>query len=368
MATINNLTNGIFQASAKGEVTIDFLYDGGYYKGELAIFSLEGMEDLEVGSEEFIQEAANRALSNSESGYVVVQDEIERARFSDLDNELLWEGQYNGGEYKDQQTFQMTADGQFAMMLVTNGTAEELAANPTTEEVLFSFDTLELETGETIGQIADLTGNGNTFGWEDVSLDNRDSLDRDYNDFVVQVQGATATAESVENSIYKNRDWLNTNIGQETLTYANRPHFDTGTFTVGSTGEFEFDYLYDGGWFEGELAVFSLKGMEIYEPGSLEFLAEASKRSLSNSEWGRLLITDSTEGAQFSEEVDWEPDYNTDPESYKGVQSFDMEVGDELAFMLVQHTTVQDIYQSPQKSSQWGKKVLFSTDTNQIKE
>ena len=51
---------------------------------------------------------------------------------------------------------------------------------------------------------------------------------------------------------------------------------------------------------------------------------------------------------------------------YQGVQSFDMEAGDELAFILVQHTTIQDIYQHPYSTSQWGKKVLFSTDTNQV--
>jgi len=231
-----------------------------------------------------------------------------------------------------------------------------VANTPTTEEVLFSFDTLELETGETIGQIADLTGNGNTFGWEDVSLDNRDSLDRDYNDFVVQVQGATATAESVENSIYKNRDWLNTNIGQETLTYANRPHFDTGTFTVGSTGEFEFDYLYDGGWYQGELAVFSLTGMELLEPGSDEFIAEATRRAMTSSEEGYVLAN---EGAKFSEKLDWENDFNIDAEDYQGVETFQMTPGDEFAVMLVQHATVWEIT-DPTKIHQWGKLPLFS--------
>jgi hypothetical protein len=58
-----------------GEVTIDYLFDGGGYEGELAIFSLEGMEALEPGSEAFIQTAADRALSNSELGYIVISDQ-----------------------------------------------------------------------------------------------------------------------------------------------------------------------------------------------------------------------------------------------------------------------------------------------------
>ena len=366
MNTINNLTSGIFQVNSSGKVNIDYLYDGGWYKGELAIFSLQGMENLEIGSQEFIQEAANRALSNSQSGYVVIQDESDRARFSDLDNELSWESQFNGGIYNGEETFQMQSGDLFAMMLVSNGTVIDLATNPSAEEVLFSFDTLELDNGETIGQIADITGNGNTFGWEDVNLNNIQNTDRDYNDLVVQLYGATATAPTIEDSIYSDRDWLNTGVGQELLEYANRPIFETGTFTVNSTGRVEFDYLYDGGWYQGELAVFSLKGMEIYQPGSVEFLTEATARALSNSERGRILISDRTEGAHFSDTVTWEKDFNTDAGGYQGVQSFEMEAGDELAFMLVQHSTIQDIYQHPYSTSQWGKKVLFSTDTNQV--
>jgi hypothetical protein len=66
--------SGYFTVGESGEVTIDYLFDGGGYEGELAIFSLEGMEGLEPGSEAFIQEAANRALSESELGYIVISD------------------------------------------------------------------------------------------------------------------------------------------------------------------------------------------------------------------------------------------------------------------------------------------------------
>lgn len=367
MTTINDLTNGIFQTtSSSGKIDIDFLYDGGWYKGELAVFSLQGMEDLDVDSLEFKQEAANRALSNSELGYVVVQDQTERARYSDLDNELDWEGQYNGGLYNGEKSFVMNEGDSFAMMLVTNGTVSDVAADPDGEEALFSFATSEMPNGETLAQISDLTGNGNTFGWEDVDINNFEKVDRDYNDFVVQVLGATASAPAIEDSIYIDRDWLGTEVGADLLTYASRPQFDTGTFTVNSTGQVEFDYLYDGGWYQGELAVFSLKGMEVYEPGSIEFMTEAANRALTNSTQGRILISDTSEGAKFSDDVDWEKDYNIDAESYQGVQSIEMEAGDEVAFMLVQHTTFQDIYRYPNSTSKWGKKVLFSTDTDQI--
>ena len=366
MTTINNLTNGIFQVNSSGEIDINYLYDGGWYQGELAIFSLQGMEHLETGSAEFIAEAADRALSNSELGYVVLQDRTDRARFSDLNQELGWEGNFNGGVYNGKQTYLMQEGDRFAMMLIANGSVTDLAATPTTEEVLFSFDTRQLNNGQTIGQIADITGDGSTFGWEDVNLNNTANLDRDYNDLVVRVGGATAAATSIEDSIYSDRNWLDTQVGRELVQYANRPQFETGTFTVNSTGKVGFDYLYDGGWYQGELAVFSLKGMEVYEPGSVEFLTEATSRALSNSKQGRILISDRFEGAHFSEKVTWENDFNIDADGYRGVRSFEMEAGDELAFMLVQHSTIQNIYRHPYSTSQWGKKVLFSTDVNQM--
>ena len=366
MTTINYFNNGIFQVNSSGEVNINFLYDGGWYRGELAIFSLQGMEHLETGSEEFITEAANRALSNSELGYVVIKDSTERARFSNLNNELSWEGQFNGGIYNGEQSFLMQEGDRFAMMFVTNGTVVDLAANPSTEEFLFSFATRQLDNGETIGQIADIIGDGSTFGWEDVDLNDTANLDRDYNDLVVRVGGATATAATIEDSIYYNRDWLNTEVGQELVSYASTPQFDRGTFTVNSTGRLTLDYLYDGGWYQGELAVFSLKGMEVYEPDSIEFLKEATSRALSDSERGRVLISDATEGARKSDIATWENDFNIDSQNYQQVRSFDMEAGDELAFMLVQHTTIEDIDRHPYSTSQWGKKVLFSTDLNQV--
>ena len=62
---VENLETGIFTVGETGEVTFDYLFDGGNFEGELAVFSLEGMEALELGSSDFIQEAARRALTNS---------------------------------------------------------------------------------------------------------------------------------------------------------------------------------------------------------------------------------------------------------------------------------------------------------------
>ncbi|MGH1395758.1 MAG: DUF4114 domain-containing protein [Trichormus sp.] len=364
MVTISNLNNGIFTVDSSAKISVDYLYDGGLNKGQLAIFSLEGMEDMEVGSTAFILEASRRALSNSQSGYVVVRDESDRARFSDLKNELSWEKDFNSGVYQGPQVFNMAAGTKFAMMLVSDTTVAKIAqsASINTDKVLFSFGSIDQKTGTLSPQIADITGKGNTFGWEDINT--LKANDRDFNDMVVQVLGATATAPKLQDSVYANRDWLNTQVGQELSQYTNRPLFETGTFIVDGTGQVQFDYLYDGGWYQGELAVFSLKGMENYQPGSLEFIREATSRALSNSTQGRILVSDRTEGARFNGNLSWEPNFNAG--DYKGLKSFQMNAGDEVAFMLVQNTTFGEIYRQPYATAQAGKQVLFSTDKNQI--
>ncbi|WP_191056513.1 hypothetical protein, partial [Planktothrix sp. FACHB-1355] len=47
---------------------------------------------------------------------------------------------------------------------------------------------------------------------------------------------------------------------------------ESGYFTVGEAGKVEVDYLIDGGWYQGELAIFSLTGMELFEPGKEAFI------------------------------------------------------------------------------------------------
>ena len=134
--------------------------------------------------------------------------------------------------------------------------------------------------------------------------------------------------------------------------------FTTGTFTVDTDGEIEVDYLFDGGWFRGELAVFSLEGMETYEPGSTEFIKEAARRALTDSEQGRILVQDELEGAKFSADLAWERDFNLG--QYQGVKAFNLTPGDKVALMLVQHSTVREIEKNPKKISEFGKLPIFS--------
>src|SRR4028119_19449 len=70
---------GFFTTDQKGEVGCDLLHDGDRYKGEVAIFSLDGMEEFSSDSKEFIKEAAKRALSDSVLGHIVISESTEGA-------------------------------------------------------------------------------------------------------------------------------------------------------------------------------------------------------------------------------------------------------------------------------------------------
>ncbi|NEP11334.1 MAG: DUF4114 domain-containing protein [Symploca sp. SIO2C1] len=208
--------SGYFTVGDSGEVTIDFLFDSGNYKGELAIFSLEGMEDFEPGSEEFIQEAASRALSDSELGHIVIRDKTEGARFSGE----LGEVNRNSGEYLGAKTFSMEPGDEFGLMLVPNGKVQQVFDNPDiggAVRPLFSMATANPDDAFHTGQIADVSGNGNIFVMEDMRVDT--GSDYDYNDLIFQVTGATGEAVTLDEVIDPDLDWRDTPLGQEIVTY-----------------------------------------------------------------------------------------------------------------------------------------------------
>ena len=217
-------TSGVFTVGASGEVVIDPLFDGGKYKGELGIFSLTGMDKFEPGSEEFIREAAGRALSNSTSGYIVFSDQTDAAKFSGE----LGDKDYNSGDYLGAKTFIMRAGDQFGFMLVANGRVQQVFDNPDVGGALrplFSMATANPDDAFHVGQIADVTGNGNTFVMEDLRVDT--GSDRDYNDIIFQVRGATGTAISLDEVIDPAKDWRDSELGKELIDYVEPEIVDT---------------------------------------------------------------------------------------------------------------------------------------------
>ncbi|MEZ2276986.1 MAG: DUF4114 domain-containing protein [Microcoleus sp.] len=217
VAANNPFVSGKFLVDSKGQVGIDFVFDGGLFRGQLAIFSLKGMEKFVPGSDEFIKETASRALSNSAKGHVVINDLSEGAKFTGN----LPEGNSNEGSYLGVKTFAMTPGEEFGVMLVPNGTVQEVLNNPAIggdKRPLFSMATANPNQAFHVGQIADVTGDGNTFAMEDMRVDL--GSDRDYNDFVFQVRGAKGNAVRLNDVINPDKDWRKTDMGQALIAYA----------------------------------------------------------------------------------------------------------------------------------------------------
>ncbi|MDJ1169786.1 S8 family serine peptidase [Roseofilum sp. BLCC_M154] len=245
---------GTFTVGETGEVEIEYLFDGGKYQGEVAFFSLEGMEDLEPGSEAFIQEAAARALgieptetpsdvgagsttdssidpdlgepaptdtdfpaeNTSKLGHIVISDKTEGAKFEGV----LGESNWNQGEFAGVKTVQMRPGDTFGIMLVPNKSVQQVFDNPSiggSGRPLFSLSTANPDDGFHIGQIADVTGDGNTFVMEDIRVDGKS--DYDYNDIIFRIKGATGKAVHLDDVIDIENDWRETELGQEILDY-----------------------------------------------------------------------------------------------------------------------------------------------------
>jgi hypothetical protein len=201
---------GVYTVDSNGKVIVDFLADGGAYQSQMALFSLQGMENLVPGSPEFIQAAARRALSSTE-GYVVIQDDREAARFN------LGSDRYNDGTYTGRKVYNFQAGDKIAMMLVPNGSVAELLNNPHLEgdkRPLFSIASANPKGAQ---QLADI--GYNVFGWEDRRQDRRGS-DVDFNDLLFQIKGISGNTPQL-GEIKKSREhWQKGADYREMMNYA----------------------------------------------------------------------------------------------------------------------------------------------------
>lgn len=213
--------SGFFTVGQTGQVGVDYLIDGGGYQGELAIFSLTGMEAFAPGTEVFIKEVARRSLTNSTLGYTVIKDTTEGAKFSPI---FPWEGNLNKGEYQNIKLFDLKPGDKFGFMLVPNGTVQEVFDNPLingAKRPLFSLATANPNDAFQVGQIADVTGDGKTFVMEDLRLDK--SSDKDYNDIIFRVTGAKGKAVKLDEVINPLKDWREMEFVKDLIDYINTP-------------------------------------------------------------------------------------------------------------------------------------------------
>jgi len=269
---------GVFTAGDSGVIKIDWLYDGGGYEGEFAVFSLSGMESLT--GETFTKEAVRRALSNSREGYIVFSDKKEGARFRGLLGEPT---EWNKGPYMGLRRFEMIPRDRFATMLVPHFTFEELYENLTAEESstqateitieeiskkrpLFSIVSPNSDYGMHLGQMADINGLGNAFVYEDIDL-NAPNSDRDYNDLIVRITGATVELPKLDSLVSKSAgkkrdsanwfDWrTETELGRQIMEHIEIAPIGTGDSQV----SLSFDTSAD-------LAIYDPQGRECSKSG-----------------------------------------------------------------------------------------------------
>jgi hypothetical protein len=205
---------GAFTVGLAGQVNIEFLADAGSYHGELGLFSLKGMENLQMGSAEFIQESARRILSNSNDGYLAISDSIEGAKFSGN----LGESDKNDSKFLGDKNFAMTPGDQFAFLLLPNGKIREVIDNssPSPDKIsLFSIATANADKSVHFAQLGQGTAKGATFAVEDV-LANQGS-DWDYNDMIFQIKGATGKTAALDTFINSNKEWRHTELGKQLI-------------------------------------------------------------------------------------------------------------------------------------------------------
>jgi len=211
-SALMNLEQGIFQVDSTGKVTVDYLFDGGAYRGEVAVFSYRGLESLIPGSSEFFREAARRSLSHSEQGYIVISDRKEGARFDGY----LHEDDWNQGDYSGSKTFSMRPGDVVGFLMVPDGTVDSVWRNPTSggsKRPLFSIATANPQNGIQLTQVTD-----GLFAWEDISVAHRS--DRDYNDLVFSVEGLLGSAAPFETVVSGNQDWRSLELGRKIIEAA----------------------------------------------------------------------------------------------------------------------------------------------------
>lgn len=308
---------GVFTIGTTGKISYDFLYDGGGYRGELAIFSLDGMENYTPGSYEFAKEAARRALTNSGEGYILVSDRQEKAKFT---AQLPWEGIFNFGEYQGPRLINLNPGEEYALMLVPNNTVAEVYSSINVFNNIRTAPIYSMPEYNPQARVQQFTDNNTVitdvvkyqgtdiYGFEDIRVDY--SGDKDYNDIVIELEGVTSNLPTFEEIGNSSRNFLTGQLGEEIENYTATNTANFGEISS-TTGTITVDWFYDGGgYWDTSVGIFSLQGMNYGEMGEQAFVQEAVNRSLTNSEAGYVILEDRKAGARYSSDLNWERNFN----------------------------------------------------------
>lgn len=273
---------GFFTVAETGQVSFEFLYDGGGYRGELGIFSLQDLPNTEVSSHQFILEAIKRVVSDSVRGHIVISECQHGERFSSNLGELTT---WSKEEYPQQKTLSMKPGDQFAIVLIPHGTFSQvleclqLGQVPLPEKLnpLFSLDTQDSANSLCLGQIADLVGNDTTYVFEDLRLN--ETKNKEYNDIIFRTKGAKGVAVPLDefNQELLNQPGINHNFAAKLLSYLNLPiepetgiNYEPGELLVKFRADLSDRQIENLAYKYGALKVESLVPYELDETCSLK--------------------------------------------------------------------------------------------------
>ncbi|MBV6624575.1 MAG: DUF4114 domain-containing protein [Rivularia sp. (in: Bacteria)] len=214
---------GFYTVGDTGKLSFDYLLNGGAYQGTLGIFSLAGLGQYEIGSEAFIKETARRSLSNSPLGHIVISEQTEAARYTTEDAD------YTTGKYEGIKTFEMNPGDQFGVMLIPDGTVEEVLENPGiigSKQPIFSMDAANPQTGSYLGRVKDFEESGSIWAMEDTLSD--ENANKEFNDFVFYVQGANGNAPSLNTLLNPDSQWLGEDAAKQILEWQPLPTDSSG--------------------------------------------------------------------------------------------------------------------------------------------
>jgi hypothetical protein len=201
---------GAFTVGSSGKVSANLLGSYAGYNAQVGVFSLTGMENLKPGSAEFNKEAARRILSNSTQGHIAVSNSHSGAKYTGN----LGEGSSSQGAYADGPSLDMTPGDKIAVMMVPNGTIQQVLDNPSIDgdkKPLYSINEAN-PTGGT--NFVELPSNKNIFSFEDIRLDG--NSDKDYNDVIFQLKGV----ENSNISAAPDLGWTKTSQYQDLVSNA----------------------------------------------------------------------------------------------------------------------------------------------------
>ncbi|NEP17911.1 MAG: hypothetical protein F6J97_13570 [Leptolyngbya sp. SIO4C1] len=107
-------------------------------------------------------------------------------------------------------------------------------------------------------------------------------------------------------------------------------------------GQVTVHYLLDGGSHEGELGIFSLRGLDLASWGTPAFEQAVVQRVMSNSPLGYRLFSDAAESAQFNQIVDWQTLTPADLTT-TSAKTVALPVGELFSFVLIPNGTFADL-------------------------